>query len=259
MTQLALTARPRSRAIPWAVLAAVLAAAAVGWLALAERMAGMERGPGGDPGTLGWFTATWALMTAAMMLPAAAPAVLRVARASTSQRTASAASFVAGYGSVWILAGLAGYSIVQAARSLHVHALAWSVAGSYVAGAAIAAAGLYQLSAVKRRWLARCGDPDLARPRGRGVAAALRAGVEHGRCCLACCWTLMVALYALGMMSMTWTVVITAAIIGERLLPRRWLTVSVAAALIVLGVLVAVAPGSVPGLTSGTTMTMMSR
>jgi predicted metal-binding membrane protein len=259
MTQIALTARTPSRAIPWAVLASVLAAAAVGWLALVERMTGMDGGPGGDPGAFGWFAATWALMTAAMMLPAAAPAVLRLVRANTARPTASAALFVAGYGFAWILAGLAGYSIIQAVRSLDVHALAWSDAGSYLAGAAIAAAGLYQLSPAKRRWLARCSNPTVSRPRGHGVAAALVAGVEHGGCCLACCWTLMVALYALGMMSITWTVVITVAIVGERLLPRRSLSVAIAAALIVLGVMVAVAPASVPGLTPGATMTMMTR
>jgi hypothetical protein len=259
MTQVTLVARPQSRVIPAAVVAAVLTAAAAGWLVLVERMAGMNGGPGGDPGALGWFASTWAVMTAAMMFPAAAPAVSRVARASSSHRAAAVVLFLAGYGAVWILAGLAGYSLVQAVRSLHVHALAWSAAGSYVAGAAIAAAGLFQLSAAKRRWLGRCRNPDLTGQGRGGVAGALAVGVRHGGCCLACCWTLMVALYALGMMSVTWTAVITAAIVGERLLPRPSLIRAIAAVLIVLGVVVAVAPGSVPGLTPGARMTTMAQ
>jgi predicted metal-binding membrane protein len=71
-----------------------------GWLVLIQRMAGMGSGPGGDPGALGWFAATRAVMTAAMMLPAAAPAVLGVVRARPSKAPAAALLFLAGYGAV---------------------------------------------------------------------------------------------------------------------------------------------------------------
>jgi len=40
-------------------------------------MAGMDAGPGSDLGGPGWFAATWALMMAAMMLPAVVSARLR--------------------------------------------------------------------------------------------------------------------------------------------------------------------------------------
>ena len=40
---------------------------------MAERMAGMDAGPGTSLGTLGWFTGAWAVMMAAMMLPSLAP------------------------------------------------------------------------------------------------------------------------------------------------------------------------------------------
>jgi hypothetical protein len=56
MTTHAVTPHTQSRVAPAAVLAGVLAAAGVGWLVLAHRMAGMDMGPGGNPGTLGWFT-----------------------------------------------------------------------------------------------------------------------------------------------------------------------------------------------------------
>ena len=60
----------------------------------------------------------------------------------------------------------------------------------------------------------------------------------------------MVALYALGMMSVTWMVVITVLIAAERLAPRTPVAVAaVAAVLLALGVGVAAAPASVPGLT----------
>lgn len=246
MTGLALRPRVESRFLATAFVTAALAAAtALGWLVLVRRMAGMDGGPGGDPGEPGWFAVSWAAMTVAMMLPAVAPAVLRLTRAQRSSGWVGGVVFLAGYGAVWMLAGLAGYAAVEAVRSLHVDVLGWTSAGRYVAGASVAAAGLYQLTAVKRRWLARCVAGTLA-PRG-GVAA----GVEHGCCCVACCWTLMAALYALGMMSIAWMALLTVLIAGERLLPRRTLAVrAVGVVLVMLGLAVAAAPAAVPALTT---------
>jgi hypothetical protein len=249
MTQLAVRPRAESYLIPTAVVAGVLTAATASWFVLTERMAGMDSGPGGDPGALGWFAGTWAVMTAAMMLPASVPAVMRVARARRAQAPAAAVLFLAGYGAVWMLAGLVGYSLVQAARGMHLGALAWSSTGRYVAGASVVAAGLYQLTDAKRRWLARCTASEFHPPGGR-LADAPLAGAEHGGCCVACCWTLMAALYALGMMSITWMVVLTVLIVSERLLPRPALAVqAVAGLLVVLGVAMAASPAAVPALT----------
>ena len=250
MTTHAISSRSDSRLTSRAVLAGVLALAAAGWIVLVHRMAGMNMSPpipGGDPGDLGWFAVTWLVMTAAMMLPSTAPAVARVVRGRGSTAPATAVGFVAGYGAVWLLAGLAGYACVQAVRALHVSALDWSSAGRYVAAGAVIGAGLYQLTPVKRRWLARCTAPDRHLPRP-GVLGALRAGGGYGVCCVACCWTLMVALYALGIMSITWMLVLTVLIAGERLLAHHSAAVpAVATVLVVLGV--GVAAGSLPAQT----------
>ncbi len=248
MTAHAIARREDSRLAPTATVGAALAVVAVAWIVLVHRMAGMDTAPGGDPGDLGWFAVTWLVMTAAMMLPGTAPAVARAARGRGSTAPGTAVGFVAGYGAVWLLAGLAGYGCVQAVRALNVSALGWSAAGRYVAAAAVIGAGLYQLTPIKRRWLARCTTPDRHLPRP-GVFGTLRAGAGHGVCCVACCWALMVALYALGIMSITWMVVLTVLIAGERLLARHWAAVpAVAAVLVVLGV--GVAAGFAPALTT---------
>jgi predicted metal-binding membrane protein len=253
MTAHAVSPHAESRLIPGAVAACVLGIAAAGWIVLARRMAGMNMAPStpGDAaglGSLGWFAITWLVMTAAMMLPGTAPAVVRAVRGQRGAAAATAAGFVTAYGAVWLLAGLAGYACVQAVRALDLHALEWSSAGRYVAGVVVVAAGLYQFTPVKRRWLARCTAPQRHLPRP-GVSGAVRAGARHGVCCVACCWTLMVALYALGIMSITWMVVLTVLIAGERLAgPQSVAVPAVAAVLVVLGVGIAAAPASVPGL-----------
>jgi predicted metal-binding membrane protein len=60
----------------------------------------------------------------------------------------------------------------------------------------------------------------------------------------------MVLLFAVGVMSITWMVVVAAIVFGEKVLPiGEQLARAVAVLLIVLGIVVALAPGSVPGLT----------
>jgi predicted metal-binding membrane protein len=56
-----------------AMVAALLAAAGLAWWATADRMAGMDAGPGTALGSAGWFTGVWVTMMAAMMLPSLAP------------------------------------------------------------------------------------------------------------------------------------------------------------------------------------------
>lgn len=75
-------------------------------------------------------------------------------------------------------------------------------------------------------------------------------GIAHGGWCVGCCWALMAALLALGVMSLGWMAFIAALIAVRKLLP--WKDVAnrgIAVLLLVLGLGVAFAPGSVPGLT----------
>jgi predicted metal-binding membrane protein len=59
----------------------------------------------------------------------------------------------------------------------------------------------------------------------------------------------MIALFALGVMSLFWMAVVAAVIFAEKLLPRgEWLARGFAVALVGLGIWVAASPGSVPGL-----------
>jgi hypothetical protein len=74
-------------------------------------------------------------------------------------------------------------------------------------------------------------------------------GTEHGAWCVGCCWMLMAALFALGIMSVGWMAFIAALIAIEKLLP--WKAVAnrgIAVMLVVLGLAVAFVPDEVPGL-----------
>jgi predicted metal-binding membrane protein len=230
--------RVRERDSGLTLTASLLALAAVAWALSAERMSGMDMGPGTELGGLGGFVVTWVLMMAAMMLPSLAPA----ARAS-----GRAAAFVAGYLGVWSGAGVAAYAVVEGVRLQDLGWLAWDRAGRYVAAGVILAAAAYQLTPAKAGCLRRCRHPAVSGP---GLASALRDGVRHGGFCVGCCWALMAALFALGAMSLVWMALIGALITAERLLPQRAMAVTgVAVVLAALALGVALSPGDVPGLT----------
>jgi predicted metal-binding membrane protein len=212
--------------------AALPGAAAIAWVVTAERMEGMDAGPGTHLGGLGWYLGIWVTMMGAMMLPSALPAALRLARA------VPALSFLVGYLAVWTAYGLAAYAVFRLVTSLDTGWLAWDEGGPYLAGGVLAAAGLYELTPLKHRFLARCRAP------------GGRSGLAYGVDCVGCCFGLMAALFALGVMSLLWMAVVAAVIFTEKVLPRGMrLARVVGLALIVLGIWVAVSPGSVPGLT----------
>jgi predicted metal-binding membrane protein len=244
----------RNRAV---VAAALAGGSLVAWIVTVERMRGMDAGPGTDLGGLGWFVGIWVTMMAAMMLPSVSPMVLLFARVSRERARKGLAElvpswlFVAGYLLVWTAVGLAAYGIYRAFVSAGTGWLSWDRAGPYVAGAALAAAGIYQLTPLKDICLRHCRSPlqFLLHDWREGRAGAVLMGIEHGAYCLGCCAGLMVALFALGVMSLFWMAVVAAVILVEKLAPGgRELSRVFALALVGLGVWVSSAPASVPGL-----------
>jgi len=248
-------ARPdRARLI---LLAALLALTVAAWLVTDDRMGGMESTPGMALGALGFYVTVWVVMMAAMMFPAVAPTVLMYdrlrdrLRARGSGAAADAtALFVAGYLVVWTAAGLVAYALFELIRAIDPAFLAWDEAGRYVTGGVIVVAAITQVTSLKQSCLTRCRSPMtfLAERWRDGRAGGLELGIRYGAWCLGCCWALMAALFAVGVMSLGWMALITAFIVAERLLPWPSATRRVVAlSLLALGLGVAFFPADVPG------------
>jgi predicted metal-binding membrane protein len=238
--------------------AALLLAAALGtWIAVVVQMRGMDAGPGTDLGGLGWYVGIWVTMMAAMMFPSVAPMVLLFRRVSTERARRGKSFvptwvFVAAYLGVWTLFGLAAYGLYRLLVETGGGVFDWDRGGPYFAGGAIVLAGVWELTPLKSVCLRHCRSPlhyVLGGWRG-GYRGAIVMGAEHGAYCVGCCWGLMVVLFALGVMSLTWMVVVAGLIFAEKVLPRgQDLTRVFAVVLVAAGIWVAAAPGSVPGLT----------
>jgi predicted metal-binding membrane protein len=237
--------------------ALVLGAALVTWILIVLRMRGTDAGPGTDLGGLGWYLGVWVTMMAAMMLPSVAPMVLlfdkvSAERARRGRAVVPTCIFASSYFAVWTLYGLAAYGVYRGVRSLHLEFLDWDRGGPYVVGALLLLSGAYELTPLKTVCLRHCRSPMHFVLGGwrNGIGGALRMGSEHGAYCVGCCWGLMVVLFGLGVMSIAWMAVVAALIFMQKTLPYGdRLTRVFAVAFVAAGVWIAIAPGSVPGLT----------
>jgi predicted metal-binding membrane protein len=245
-----------ARLSPFATGALLLGAALAAWIVTIVRMRGMDAGPGADLGSLGWFLGIWVTMMAAMMLPSAAPFVLLFARVSRERSRRSLDFvptwvFLAGYLAAWSAYGLVAYALFRGVRALDPDFLSWHAQGPIVAGAAVAAAGVYQLTPLKRTCLRHCRTPlhFLLHGWREGKVGALRMGAGHGAYCVGCCWGLMLILFALGVMSLAWMAVVAGLIFAEKVLPFGGrITPVLALSFVALGIWVAAAPRTVPAL-----------
>jgi predicted metal-binding membrane protein len=204
-----------------AALTLTLGLAAASWVVAVRQMSGMDMGVATRLGTFAFFAVLWVTMMAAMMLPGAVPAVVR--RVQGSGRVRGVPLFLGSYLAVWALAGVAVYALYRP------H-------GSVAAGAIVIAAGAYEFTPLKQHFRRRCRE-------------STGSGFGFGLCCLGSSIGLMVILVALSLMSILWMSVIAVLALGQKLLPAKSaVDVPLALAIVGLGVLIVLAPASVPGL-----------
>jgi predicted metal-binding membrane protein len=134
---------------------------------------------------------------------------------------------------VWMLFGVVCYVIYTAVK------MPWANQ-AMVVGLALALAGVYSVSPIKRASQARCHE--LCALHGplpfNLMKSAAVAGVRYGWSCLGCSAALMVAMVLLGMSSLWWAVVLGIIILIYKLappLPVRY-ELALALALVALGV-----------------------
>jgi predicted metal-binding membrane protein len=231
------------------VVAGILAIAGLAWYSTAQRMAGMDAGPGTDLGALGWFTSVWAVMMAAMMLPSLAPTVA-VYAALVRREPSRVVLFAGGYLLVWSAAGVVAYGLFELGKDLFASPLAWHSGGRGLAAGVLVLAALYQLTQYKRAFLLRCRNPlrFLQTTWRESRSGAFVMGLRNGGWCVGCSWALMAALFALGVMSIVWMALIAGLVALEKIGPwGRTARLATAGVLSVLAIAVLALPHNLPG------------
>jgi predicted metal-binding membrane protein len=243
------------------VLAPLVVLTAIAWLVTAYQAqymnapmsAGMEMSgssiaspPMGGP--LPFFV-VWPVMMAAMMLPSEAPMLLSFATLVNRHRDnrkplVSTGLFAGGYLLVWTLVGVAVYfvlwagSVIDSKLPLGERELVVCLTLATV----LLGAGLYQVSPVKRVFLAHCRSP-VAFFSGHwrdGWLGATRMGLHHGAYCLGCCSAILAVQLALGVMSLPWMLLLTLIVFLEKVFPQgQRIAVGIGGALVLAGVFMA--------------------
>lgn len=221
------------------LLAALAVVTALAWLYLAAFDGGMPDMAGmatpmpmpWTPASLALTFAMWAVMMAGMMLPGAAPMILTFAalhrrEAAARDRVLPAVLFVSGYLAVWTGFSAAATGLQWGLDRLALLLPTMTASGTLIGGALFVAAGIYQLTPLKRACLRHCRSPfafllNRWRP---GPGGAFAMGIEHGAWCLGCCWLLMALLFGVGVMNLLWVAGLALLVLAEKLLPAgEWL------------------------------------
>jgi predicted metal-binding membrane protein len=190
-------------------------------------MAGPDTRAWSAPQLLALFL-MWAEMMIAMMLPSAAPMILTFASVNRSRREQQRAfvpvsAFVAGYLIAWSAFSVLATLLQWALHSASMLSPMMAMTNSRVAGALLIVAGVFQFTPWKTACLTRCANPLtlLLTSWREGTPGAIQMGLHHGLFCLGCCWALMLLLFVLGVMNVTWIAALTIYVLVEKLLGRN--------------------------------------
>ena len=176
------------------ILISVLGLAVACWLMSIAQMSGMgAMGSMGTATNLGPFVRffpLWMTMMAAMMLPGTAAALLK------QDRTRAAPKFLLSYLGILAVTGIFAYA-------------AYRPHGRTAAGTIVLAAGLYELTPLKRRCRERCRHGN-------------DSGTAFGVACLGSSIGLMAVLFAISPMSISLMAAMTAILTAQKWFPAAW-------------------------------------
>ena len=222
-----------------------------------------------NPIAISIFTISWTIGMAAMMFPAIVPMVVLYNRLiirnndnhiddskqknDNKQRpflplifsfsvnySIKTILFVASYLLIWSLTGvllLLSWSVLMNNLLMTSRLLDLDI----VYGILLIISGLYQFSSLKKKCLGYCESP-LAfftrRWKGNSTTGAIKMGTYHGFYCLGCCWPYFLLMVALGWMNISWMLLFTGIIIGEKMWSKGiWISRFTGIAFTIVGVL----------------------
>ena len=153
----------------------------------------------------------WFAMTLAMMVPTASPMISTYADIALTAREKGIAVvpttvLIVGYLTAWLgycaLATMGQWLMTSSALITP----QLTLNSSYIAAAILAVAGVYQLTPMKHACLTKCRTPlpfFMANWTDR-TSGVFKLGFRQGVFCVACCWALMLVMFAVGLMNVIW-------------------------------------------------------
>jgi predicted metal-binding membrane protein len=188
----------------------------------------------------------WSVMMIAMMVPSASPMITMYARAVRPREagaSAKIAMFVAGYIAAWTFFSAVA-TLIQLALQRTTLISADLTVTPAIGAAILIAAGIYQVTPLKKVCLRHCRSPlaFFMSEWREGAIGAFTMGLKHGLFCVGCCWMLMALLFAAGVMNLLWVAAIALFVLLEKVMPwDRVIANTAALTLVAMGVWIAFA------------------
>jgi NADPH2:quinone reductase len=225
---------PRDR---WTIGLGLLAVTALAWVVMVWQAGAMmepgARGEGATVSAAAWTArdafmvfVMWAVMMAAMMVPATSPMIAAFATINRRRRAAGSAHvgtpvFLLGYIIAWSVFSIIATGVHWALEAMGLLTPMMASASPILSAVLFAAAGLYQWTPLKDVCLNRCRTPVgfvLTEWRD-GPKGAVVMGLRHGLFCIGCCAALMALLFAVAVMDLRWVAALAVLVTVEKLLP----------------------------------------
>jgi predicted metal-binding membrane protein len=194
------------------------------------------------------FTAMWAVMMIAMMLPSSYPTLLlhrTVYNQRTPEQSGGTLLFSTAYFAVWTATAVLFYFAYVAIGHIRLLQTISDSTILRIAGIGLIVAGIYQWTQLKLACLRHCQSPlhFIMNHWHDGRSGALRMGATHALYCFGCCWGLMLVLFVMGVMHLGWMAIIGAVILLERLSAESsWIPRVSGSVMIVIGTVALIFP-----------------
>ncbi|MCT8974095.1 DUF2182 domain-containing protein [Microbaculum marinisediminis] len=171
----------------------------------------------------------WLAMGIAMMLPTATPMLRTYAEiadtaAEKGRRVVSPVVLALGYLTIWSTFAVFATGLEWVLGYIGAVSTTGAIATTGLSIAVLAGAGIYQFTNQKAACLIKCSNPFpfLFANWTERAGGVFRLGLREGLHCLACCWALMLVMFAVGTMNIVWIAILTVVMTVEKLLGARW-------------------------------------
>ena len=172
------------------------------------------------------MTLMWIVMMFAMMMPTTFNFLLIFNQMRSNMKTHHSpkielAILATTYFLLWTLFSIAAVSLQYILHNANIVDMMGIIKNNNIAACLILFAGIYQFTNLKNICLEKCRNPlsYIMGTKINGMGSIVKIGLSNGIFCIGCCWVLMLLLFVNGVMNLLWVLIITIAVLAEKIFP----------------------------------------
>ena len=172
------------------------------------------------------MTLMWIVMMFAMMMPTTFNFLLIFNQMRSNMETRHSPKtelviLTTTYFLLWTFFSIAAVSLQYILHNANIVDMMGIIKNNNIAASLILFAGIYQFTNLKNICLEKCRNPlsYIMGTKINGMGSIVKIGLSNGIFCIGCCWVLMLLLFVNGVMNLLWVLIITIAVLAEKIFP----------------------------------------